>query len=339
MPPVPPLVFASALAIGLVLTPLARRLALRFGAVDRPDARLKLHAKPVPTLGGLAIYGAVCVSLLPSMLADPLPQALVLVGGLLVASGWLDDLGRLPLAAKLGAQGAAAGIALLAFDLRIEFGPFERVPALAFALSFVWLVGLSNALNFLDVMDGLAAGTAAIAAGALAVVGLATGDLALTGAASAVAGACLGFLWYNRPPARIYMGDTGSLFLGFSLAALALRGRYTERSAWGVLAPVVILGVPVLEVVFVTLIRWRKGISPLRGSPDHIAYRLEAIGLSTSRVLAVLWSATALSAAAGLVLPWARPETAVWVVLAWAGGALCACVPLARISIDARRVP
>ena len=340
MPRMPPLlVFASALALAFALTPLARRAALRFGAIDRPDGRLKLHAHAVPTLGGLAMYAALCLSLLPWLSADPLVPALVAGGGLLVASGWLDDLRRLPIAAKLGAQAAAAGIALVAFDLRIEFALFERVPALAFALSFLWLVGLSNALNFLDVMDGLAAGTAAIGAGALALAGLATGDPILAGAASAVAGACLGFLWYNLPPARIYMGDAGSLLLGFSLAALALRGRYTERSAWGVLAPIVILGVPVLEVVFVTLIRWRKGISPLRGSPDHIAYRLEALGLSTPRVLAVLWSATALSAAAGLALPWASPETAVWVVLAWAGAALCACVPLARVSIDARRVP
>jgi UDP-GlcNAc:undecaprenyl-phosphate GlcNAc-1-phosphate transferase len=331
--------FLLSLVAALALTPLVRRAALRFGALDAPDGRLKVQAMPVPTLGGLAIFGAVALALLATTPPGPVPLALLGGGGLLVATGWLDDLGRLPLAAKLGAQSAAALLALLAADLRIHFVPFESVPALAFALSFLWLVGVSNALNFLDVMDGLAAGTAAIAASALAVAGLAVGDAVMAAASAALAGGCLGFLAYNRPPARIYMGDAGSLFLGFALAALALRGRYTEHSAWGVLAPIVMLGVPVVEVGFVSLMRWRKGISPLRGSPDHIAYRLEAAGLATSRVLATLWTAALLSGATGLALRGAEPKVAPWIVFGWTAAALAACVPLARIPIQVRTRP
>jgi UDP-GlcNAc:undecaprenyl-phosphate GlcNAc-1-phosphate transferase len=336
MPRLPLLALACALALALALTPLVRGAALRSGALDAPDGRLKLQAKPVPTLGGLAIYFAFALALLVAAPWGPVPLVLLGGGGLLVAAGCLDDLGRLPLAGKLGAQSAAALLALLAADLRIHFVPFESVPGLAFALSFLWLVGVSNALNFLDVMDGLAAGTAFVAASALALAGLVAGDAVLAAAGGALAGACLGFLVHNRPPARIYMGDAGSLLLGFALAALALRGRYTERSAWGVLAPLLILGVPVLEVAFVSLMRWRKGISPLRGSPDHVACRLRASGLPVPRVLALLWSAAALSAAAGLALQLAAPGVAPWIVLVWSLAALCACLPLARIAVPAR---
>jgi UDP-GlcNAc:undecaprenyl-phosphate GlcNAc-1-phosphate transferase len=168
----------------------------------------------------------------------------------------------------------------------------------------VWLLAVTNAFNLIDIMDGLSAGTAAIAAAVLLVVADLNGDVIAATLMAALAGSCLGFLRYNFEPARIYMGDTGSMFLGLLLGAVAMTNAYTDRSPLGAAAPALILGVPLFDMLFVMYIRFRRGLPVMLGSPDHVALRLRRWRLSTRQtVLASYGASAALGAAAiGLVL-------------------------------------
>jgi UDP-GlcNAc:undecaprenyl-phosphate GlcNAc-1-phosphate transferase len=160
------------------------------------------------------------------------------------------------------------------------------------------LVGITNALNILDVSDGLATGVAAIAALALFVIAILNGDAVIGSATLALVGSLIGFLHYNQPAARIYLGDTGSLFVGFMLAALAMIGAYTRRSEVAALAPLAVLIVPILDTTLVVLARLARGQSPFKGSPDHMALRLKARGLSSQQIL---WLSSGLGLLGGVV--------------------------------------
>jgi UDP-GlcNAc:undecaprenyl-phosphate GlcNAc-1-phosphate transferase len=165
--------------------------------------------------------------------------------------------------------------------IKLAFLPlYVRIP-----LTFLWLVAMINAFNIIDVMDGLSAGVAFFAAIAFFSVSLLNGRITIAIVAITLAGSLLGFLRYNFTPARIYLGDTGSMFLGFMIGALAINGSYTEKDVLGFLAPAVILGIPIFDTFQVMVARWRKGIPFYRGSPDHYALRLRAAGLSVKKVV------------------------------------------------------
>lgn len=325
------LTFGLAAALSVAITPRVREAALRFGIVDRPDGRLKTHREPIPYLGGLALYLSFLLALAVTFRFSEEVLGLLLAGSIVVILGLVDDLGQLGPWTKLGGQ-------LVAVLVLVKSGIYIQLVFLpegvAIALSVVWLLAVTNAFNLIDIMDGLSAGTAAIAAVTLAVVSDLNGSTMAATMLVALAGACLGFLRYNFEPARIFMGDTGSMFLGLLLGALALDNSYTERNKLAALAPLLILGVPLFDMLFVMYVRWRRGIPIMVGSPDHVALRLRKWKLSTRQTVLASYLVTALlglAAIAMTLLPFNGALTVLAIMLA---GGLVTGLLLKRIDMS-----
>ena len=284
------------LALALALTPLVRALARRRGLVARPRAD-RWHNKPTAMFGGVAIFltVALCYLLfLPAMPHRPYGWVVMVASSFLFLVGLVDDFLHIKPYQKL--VGQVMGTALV-----IYYGlslPWTGAPALNTAITFVWLIGITNALNLLDNMDGLAAGIAAIAAAFLALSFLATGHGAEALMLGVFAGALLGFLIYNSNPASIFMGDCGSMFIGFFLASMALMSVAGARSRSYLIVvavPVLILFIPIFDTTFVTVMRKLAGRSAAQGGRDHASHRLVALGLTERRAVWMLYGFATLS--------------------------------------------
>lgn len=287
-------VFLLAFALTFVLTPVARRLALRWGILDHPHTPVKTHKEPVPYLGGVAIFLGVTGSLFVLRYVTHFPsgtlhalRALLAGGFFMLILGLADDLKKphgLSFQTKFLFQFLGAALLIL-FDIRIRF---IQPLWLANLFTVLWVAGISNAINLIDIMDGLAGSQSFLAAMAFLLVSIPSEAVYVNVAAAAVAGASLAFLPHNFSSRRkIFMGDTGSLTLGFWLSALALGVEYTRWTPVGVLAPLLILGVPIYDTFFVSFIRILQGKSPFLGSKDHMALKLRAMGLSSRQVVAL----------------------------------------------------
>ena len=305
--------FAIALASSLVLTPLLRRAAQRLGWVDRPTDGRRLHTLPVPRVGGAAIYCATGLALaaLPfvdnrvtGLLAQGRRQALaVLLSSTFVfAFGLFDDLkGGVRPKWKFLAQGTAALI-LCALGVRIEavtvplVGSFEVPAILGLAFTLVWVIGVSNAFNLIDGLDGLATGAALFASLVMAAVSLVNGRPLVTVVSLALVGALTGFLRYNFNPASIFMGDSGSLFTGFLLAALSVTGTQKASTAVAVAIPLMTFALPVIDTGFAIARRFISGQPLFEGDREHIHHKLLERGWSQRRVAFALYGACALFA-------------------------------------------
>ena len=305
--------------LGVVaLTPLARQVALRFGITDRPGHG-KLHTKVTPYLGGVAILltALVASSFLPSWSAQGVG---ILVGAAVVGLvGLIDDMRMLGPVPRLVTEVAAASLAF-ATGARVHLvnDPVDWV------LTVTWLVILTNAFNLLDNMDGAAGVIASVTAVALTVTAALGGQVLVAGLAAIVAGCCVGFLLYNWHPARIFLGDAGSLFLGFLLASLALELRSTAGHR-AVLAAVVLLAGPALfDTTLVVVSRVRAGRSIMVGGTDHTSHRLARMGLATPVVVGMLAVVTAVSCSLGVAVH--RGALAPWAVVPLA---MLALIPMA----------
>ncbi|MGA2192324.1 MAG: MraY family glycosyltransferase [Nitrospirota bacterium] len=296
------LTFVLSLLLALYGTPIARLAAIKFGIVDKPDGNLKVQREPVPYLGGLAIYMAFLLSLSLTFQFNQQLLGIMLGGTIIVLLGLIDDFGVLTPEVKFIGQIIAAIVLIKSGTMiYLAFIPFW----LRLFLTGLWIVGITNAFNIIDVMDGLSSGVAAVAAITLSVVALMNGKMTVAIMAIALSGAAIGFLRYNFSPARIYMGDTGSMFLGFTLAALSVGntiGSYTKINFFGFLAPVLILGVPIFDMLLVMFFRLRRGQSIFHGSNDHYAIRLRSIGWPVRRITVASYFAAALLSAWALVL-------------------------------------
>lgn len=280
-----------AAAISMALTPAVRLAGLRMGWVDKPFG-VKTHKKATPAMGGIAIGVAYAITLLVIRTRTQFPTGTlhslraILAGGCMVlALGFLDDyrkpsgLGIIP---KFAVQGAAA-VLLILFDVRIRFIQPQYIGNI---LTLVWVVGITNAFNLIDIMDGLCASQAAVAALAFLCIALPSEQIYVNFASAALLGAALGFLpWNFSDSGKIFMGDTGSLFLGFVLSAIAMGTSYTRENPLGVYAPLFILLVPMYDTLFVIVVRLLNGQSPFLGSPDHVALRLERMGMSRGLIV------------------------------------------------------
>ncbi len=294
--------FVIALAAGAALTPAAARWARRRGIVDRPG-RHKAHPSPTPLLGGVAIYLAMAAGAVAgaALGTDPTWTLAATAAGatIVFVLGLLDDLKDLPVGPRLLVQLAAAAMPVLA-SAATGLGAVPLV--LSIPLSLLWITGITNAFNLLDNMDGLAAGLGSLTAMMLAILALATRPPDLL--VPALGGACLGFLLYNFPPARVFMGDSGSLLIGFVLATAALplatgRGRLGD-----VVAVAAIFFLPLLDTSVVVVSRLRRGKNPLRTpGRDHLSHRLARKGLGPRATILALY---AVAAAAGTLGLWLR---------------------------------
>jgi UDP-GlcNAc:undecaprenyl-phosphate/decaprenyl-phosphate GlcNAc-1-phosphate transferase len=278
------LIAVSALLLAIGGTPVARRVALHFGIIDNPQAR-KLHAKPVPLLGGAAIYIAFMVVLIFYGDRRYINEVVGIFAGATLMSlmGIVDDRWGLNSYAKLVGQLLATAVLIVSGVQVNLFGGWVDI-----AVTGLWVVGITNALNLLDNMDGLSGGIAMIAAIFFTLLAALSRQYLVGALAAALAGACAGFLIYNWNPANIFMGDTGSLFLGFLLAAVAIKLRFPSNSAtitW--LIPLLVMAVPIFDTCLVFISRLRRGRNPLTTpGKDHISHRLAY--LTGSRREAVL---------------------------------------------------
>ena len=306
--------FFFALLLAYLFTPLFREIAVKFKILDHPVPNLKVHTKPIPYLGGLAIWLAFILTLLGVRFFTHFPtgtlrnlRGIFYGGTLIMVLGLIDDIWKLDYRVKFFGQ-FIASIILVLYNIRIEF-----IPNLSFSifLTIFWVVGITNAINIIDIMDGLAAGVAVIVGLAFSFIALPTEKIYVNFAALTLAGSCLGFLKYNWQPARIFMGDSGSLFIGFILAAISLGESYTTINNIGLFAPLLVLGIPIYDTLLVIFFRLLKGKSIFAGSRDHFAFRLEAMGYERKKVILINYYISAILGFAAFLITIVRFEFAV----------------------------
>ena len=322
-------------AITRLLTPLVLEFALRRGILDWPGPN-KSHREAVPYLGGVVIVVAFSAVVLAGAAFRPYDADLgalgvtLGVGVGLALVGLLDDLRSLPIPPRLALE-VGAGVVVYATGTHANVrGANHPVDAL---VTVLWVVGVTNAFNLLDNMDGLAAGVAALSSLALFTVGVVNHQYFVPLLALALVGCAAGFLPHNFFPARIYMGDAGSLFLGFVLAVLCLRLRAHPGQQVTFAVPVLVLAVPIFDTVLVTATRLVRRRNPFRGATDHVSHRLVALGLPPRRAVTVIYLFTAATGgvAVGLSRLGRAPAFAVLVVVA--AGALVLGVRLAAVPL------
>jgi len=285
------LVFAALIAF--TMTPVARVIAFKIGAVDVPKDNRRMHKVPIPRMGGFAIYMAFTATTL--LFCDYTPQMTALwFGGLILCIlGIFDDVFQLNSWIKLIVQIAVAFIAVWQ-DVTIEFinffGTYFTLGWLEIPVTVLWIVGLTNAINLIDGLDGLSCGVSAICSLSLLLVTLTSSDTSSALLTAILAGSCLGFLPFNTNPAKIFMGDTGALFLGYTLALLSIGGVFKLHTLMSFLIPLSIFGLPLFDTAFAFLRRIFTGKNPFKGDRGHIHHRLIDMGFNQKQTVGILYA-------------------------------------------------
>lgn len=322
--------FLIAFLVAIVATRLIIPIAVRFDLVDRPDYVRKFHLRAVPCTGGAGIYAAFLVPVAAlyffdlnfiSQLLAGLPAALLglLIGATIaLVMGFVDDVRGLPTHWKLLLQAVAATVAFMAgysiTEINIPFCGIIELGAVSYPLTLFWFLGCMNALNFLDGLDGLAAGVSLLVSTTLFLVSLVLDNIVCMLLSISLGGAILGFLIFNFHPARIFLGDSGSMLLGFCIGSLSILASTTTETTVSFFIPLVALGLPILDTSFVIARRWFHKL-PI-ASPDrrHIHYTLISMGLGHKRTVLVLYLACVVFGAAALLMTWERGEATLLVL-------------------------
>ncbi len=320
---VPIMAIVAAFGLALLVTPLVKKCAFKIGALDLPDQR-KIHKQAMPRLGGLAIYFSFITVVLLTMELTPQIWALLLGGTLIIVLGFIDDTRGLSPGLKLAGQIMAAA-AVIPFGLEVQFltNPFSdqliTLGFLAAPVTVIWIVSVTNAVNLIDGLDGLAGGTTFISALTLAAVvwietttaGVFPGQSEAFVLALILAGAVIGFLHYNFHPAKIFLGDSGSMFLGFSMATLAIMGVAKSATFISVIIPMVILGIPLLDTMF-AIVRRYCGRKPIfQPDKEHLHHRLIQMGLSHRQAVLSIYGVNIILGLSAIVLTLVSPKQAV----------------------------
>ncbi len=298
--------FAAVLT--LIITPMIRKMSLRYGAIDTPDSR-KVHKMPIPTSGGVAIYIAFLFAVL--FFNRPTPEILGLLVGLTIITcfGLLDDIFDLPPATKFMGQFLAALVVIYS-GVRVEFisnllqnhSTIIDLGFLSLPFTFLWIIGITNAINFIDGLDGLAAGVSGIAAWTLGVVALMSGRYDAGVLAFTLGAAAFAFLPYNfSKTKKIFMGDSGSNFLGFGLAVVSIMGMVKIAAAFTMLLPMVILAVPILDTLFAIIRRLIAGKSPFEPDSSHLHHRIAKLGFSHKQTAFIIYTISLLLAVVSVI--------------------------------------
>jgi len=293
--------------ITLGLVPLIKKLAFKVGAVDNPCQR-KVHCKPMPRLGGLAIYiGFIAMVLLTQPLTQQI-LGLVLGSTVIAIIGVVDDIKDISPKLKLAGQIIAACV-LVAFNIDVDYitHPFFKGQILSLSyfsipVTILWVVGITNAINLIDGLDGLAAGIAAIAAITLGIVGYTQGEFLMMTLSLMLAASTLGFLIYNFYPAKIFMGDSGSMFLGFNLSALSIMGFAKSITVISVFVPILILGIPIFDTLFAIIRRYFNGQPIFKADKEHLHHCLLNKGFTHKQTVLVIYTLNLLLAGTGVLL-------------------------------------
>ena len=294
-----------AFIISLLTTPLAKKLAVKVGAIDMPGkagtaSARHLHVSPTPRMGGLAIFLGFFFSVLLFAPMGPKNISMLIGATIIVALGALDDIYDIPAQHKLVVQFAAAAVAVAGGN-QIHFfsrlmalnGGHFQLGALSIPATLLWIVLITNAVNLIDGLDGLAAGVSTISCVSLVIIALVYSNSGVAILTSALAGGCIGFLPYNRPPAKIFMGDTGSTLLGYVMAVASIQGLFKFYAIISFVIPFFMLGVPIFDTCFAVIRRLHNGESPFKADREHVHYRLMDMGFSQKQTVAVLYGVSA----------------------------------------------
>lgn len=311
--------FFLALLISFISTPLVRKLAFKIGAVDIPKDDRRVHKEPMPLIGGLAIFFSVIAV---TLIFLPLNREIVsiLIGGtIIVIGGIIDDLRELNPKAKFVFQ-IIAGLIIIYGGVKVDFvtNPFTKDSSLIYLhwlsipITLFWIVGITNTLNFIDGLDGLSAGVAMISSITLMIVAGKFGYTSVIILSASIAGACLGFLPFNFNPAKIFMGDTGALFLGFMLAAITIEGVMKSVATIAIVAPILILSVPIFDTTFAIFRRLLNGQSIASADKGHLHHRLLNKGYSQKKSVLILYAMSAGFGLFAIVISRANTRQAVY---------------------------
>jgi UDP-GlcNAc:undecaprenyl-phosphate GlcNAc-1-phosphate transferase len=295
----------SAFVVAYLSVPLAIKLAYRVGAIDQPDKR-KVHLQAMPRIGGLAIFIAFLLTMVLVVKVNGPFQGIIYGIIIIFIVGLLDDIFQLSPWIKLAGQIIAAAVAIH-FGVVVHFvtNPFDGMLSLGFLslpITFLWIVGISNAINLIDGLDGLAAGVSSIAAATMGVVALLQGQAMVAIVAFVLVASILGFLPYNFHPARTFMGDSGSNFLGFALACLAVTGMAKGAAIISLLMPIVILGIPIFDTCFAIIRRINKKAPIFMPDKDHLHHRLMKMGFSHQGSVLLIYGISAFFGGVAVVL-------------------------------------
>ena len=301
------LAMGVAAVISYLATPFVKKLAFMVGAVDVPKDDRRMHNHPIPRLGGLAIVIAFLLCTFLFVRMDRQTQGILLGAVIILVVGVLDDCLSLKALTKFFAQIVAAIIVVAhGCEIRYVSNPFSAVPidlGLAAApVTVIWIVMMTNAVNFIDGLDGLAVGVSGISTATMLVISLLMGEEGVAVILAALLGACLGFIPYNFNPAQIFMGDTGSTFLGFVLASLSIQGLFKMYAVISFVVPFLILGVPFFDITFAVIRRLAKHQNPMTADRGHIHHRLIDMGLSQKRSVAIVYMLTGILGLAAVLL-------------------------------------
>ena len=301
---------AAAAAISFLTTPMVKSLAYRVGAIDVPKDNRRMHKVPIPRLGGLAIFIAFLLTVLIFADIDRQIRGILLGAVMIVVLGVLDDILTLKALPKLLVQIAAAAMAVY-HGCVIQFfsnpnvfsdATYISLGWLSVPVTIIWIVAITNAVNFIDGLDGLAVGVSAISTASLVVIALLVQENNIAIILVALFGACLGFIPYNMNPAKIFMGDTGSTFLGYILATLSVTGLFKLYAIISFAVPFLILGLPIFDICFAFLRRIAKGQNPMKADRGHVHHRLIDMGFSQKQAVAIVYMLTAILGLAAVLL-------------------------------------
>lgn len=306
----------TAFLVSLVTTPIVKTLAQKWGAVDVPKDGRRMHDHPIPRMGGLAIFLGFLLSVVlfaPFVQKDGLGiqlQSMLLGAVVIVVLGILDDIYALPALPKLIVQIVAAIIAVGGGNLIdtisnpniFSADPYWELGWLAYPVTVIWIVAVTNAVNLIDGLDGLACGVSTISSMTVLVIALTVAEPAVAVLMACLAGGCIGFLPYNMNPAKIFMGDTGSTFLGYVLAVVSIQGLFKYYTLISFVVPFLMLGLPIFDTCFAFIRRIAHGQSPMHADRSHIHHRLIDMGLSQKQAVAVLYVISAILGLSAVVL-------------------------------------
>lgn len=303
------LALVVAFVASILLTPIVKRLAYRIGAVDKPNYR-KVHNHVMPRLGGLAIFIAFLMGI---VIAQPMDDSMIaiLIGSfVIVVTGILDDMFEITPKAKLIGQTVAAAIVIFFGGVQIDFinlpfGGKLFFGYLSIPLTLIWIVGITNAINLIDGLDGLAAGVSSIALFTLATMAFIMGNVFVLVMALILAASTCGFLFYNFHPAKIFMGDTGALFLGFMISVLALLG-FKNVAFVSLVIPIVMLGVPISDTFFAIVRRLLNKQPPFSPDKSHLHHRLMSIGFTHRQTVLLIYGIATMFGLAAIIFSMAK---------------------------------
>ena len=317
--------FAVAAVLSYFFTPPVKNFAHKFGAIDVPKDARRMHKKPIPRLGGLAIYGGFLCSILIFGQLDETMLCVLLGAAIIVALGIFDDVLALGAKLKFVVQIVAAAIPVCIGDLQIGLftnlnplsdTPFVHLGILAVPVTIIWIVGITNAVNLIDGLDGLAVGVSSIAAITMLAVALLTGNMPIAITMAALAGACIGFMPYNLNPAKIFMGDTGSTFLGYMLATVSIMGLFKFYAVISFAVPFLILGLPIFDTANAIIRRVAAGRSPMSPDRGHVHHKLIDMGFNQKQAVAILYAISATLGLTAVVLTSSGEVKAIVLLLA-----------------------